>query len=204
MYKKLILSLCVAGACSLSFNASAFDLSTLGNALKDGTAENVLNGLISSSNINVSDLEGTWKYYAPAIEFESSDVLKKAGGVAASTTIEKKIAPYYKKAGLNNSSITFDKNGNFTMKFNKGKAVGTVSKSGKNFVFHFNTIGSAKGFDVKAYVKKGTTLEVTFDSSKLISLMNKIASISKSTSAASALKLLNGYDGIYAGFEFKK
>lgn len=39
----------------------------------------VLNGVLSSSKLSVSDVVGTWKYADPAVEFKSDNLLKKAG-----------------------------------------------------------------------------------------------------------------------------
>lgn len=204
MLKNLLFLFSVIGLLSTSVSANALDLSKLGNALQNGTVENILNGVISSSNIEVKDLVGTWNYNAPAIEFESDDMLKDAGGIAVTTSIEQKLAPYYTKAGLNNSSIIFTTEGKFTMKFKKGSIKGSVTKSGYNFIFHFNGISQAKGFDVKAYIKKGTALEITFDASKLVTLINTISSVTGNATVSSAVKLLNSYEGVYAGFEYKK
>ncbi|MDD2961824.1 MAG: DUF4923 family protein [Muribaculaceae bacterium] len=204
--KKIIFSTLII-VCSIfsSHNAYAFDLSSLTNAIGNGTVENIVNGVIGSSDINVADLAGTWKYKAPAIAFESEDILKKAGGVAAATAIENKMAPYYTKAGLANSSITFDSNGNFTLTFKKGKISGTVTKGTNGvFIFNFAALGKVNIGKMNAYVKKGTTLEITFEVTKLVGLLSKIATASGNSTATTAIKLLESYKGIYAGFEFKK
>lgn len=185
-------------------NLKAFDLSKLNGMLNDGTVENVINGVIGSSNIEVKDLVGTWRYKAPSISFESNDLLKKAGGVAASTTIENKIAPYYTKAGLNASVITFTSDGRFSLTFKKGKINGVVTKANGHFIFSFSPIGKSSIGKMNANITKGTTLEITFDASKMVALISKISAVSGNSTVETGVKLLESYNGIWAGFEFAK
>ena len=130
--------------------------------------QGLVEGLISKSNLTEADLVGSWVYNGPAVAFQSDDLLKKAGGAAASGVIVDKLAPYYEKTGINI----------------KGKMpVGKVS----------------------AHVEKvGNKLTITFDASKLITIVNSIASISGQSTLKSVASLLNSYDGLKCGFELKK
>lgn len=49
--------------------------------------------------------------------------------------------------------------------------------------------------------KNRQKLTLTFDASKLIKLVNAVASVSGQSSLQAAAKMLNSYDGLYAGFE---
>ena len=183
----------------------AFDWGNLKNALNKDNVENLINGVIGSSNIEVRDLEGVWLYKNPAIQFESEEILQKTGGVAMATAIEKRIAPYYQKAKLNEVKLTVTADGEFTLAFHKGQFKGTLTKGEDGiFLFNFNALGKLKPFVMKAYIKKGTTIEMTFDASKMLDLMNKIAQMSKSKTAKNAVSLLKGYKGLYAGFEMTR
>lgn len=187
----------------VSLNVYAFDLSDLGSLLGNGTAQDILNSVISKSNLEVRDLAGTWTYKAPAVAFESEDLLKKAGGEVMASTIENKIAPYYVKAGLQNTILTISADGAFTITFKKGKLTGTVTKlDDGRFAFKFNALGRYKIAQAEAYVKKGTTLQVTFNVTKLIDIVSKIAAYSKQSTLTSAATLLKSYKGLYAGFEY--
>ena len=58
---------------------------------------------------------------------------------------------------------------------------------------------------VSAHVEKvGNKLTITFDASKLITIVNSIASISGQSTLKSVASLLNSYDGLKCGFELKK
>ena len=51
---------------------------------------------------------------------------------------------------------------------------------------------------------KGNKLQLTFDVSKLMKIVNAVASISGSSTIQGLNKLLQSYDGLEAGFELKK
>ena len=83
--KSFILAICAFAACN---DVSAFDLNTLKNINLGG----VINSLISTDNVEVSDLTGTWAVSGPAVVFKSENLLQKAVGTAAEATIEMKLA----------------------------------------------------------------------------------------------------------------
>ena len=80
--------------------------------------QGLVEGLISKSNLTEADLVGNYKYSAPAVAFQSDNLLKKAGGSAAAGVITAKIAPYYEKVGITSLTATFneDKTFLFTIK----------------------------------------------------------------------------------------
>ena len=80
--------------------------------------------------MTVADLVGTWKYNAPACEFQSDDLLKKAGGSLVSNQIEEKLSGIYSKVGLtaDQFSYTFAADSSFTCQLKDRAISGTVSK----------------------------------------------------------------------------
>lgn len=56
--------------------------------------------LVGDKATTAASLKGTWTYTGPACEFESDNLLSKAGGSAVSTKIENKITPVLKKYGV--------------------------------------------------------------------------------------------------------
>ena len=50
----------------------------------------------------------------------------------------------------------------------------------------------------------GNSLSLTFDISKLVELLSKIAAVSGKSSLTSLTKVLQSYDGVYAGFRLEK
>lgn len=85
----------------------------------------VLQNLIGTATVSSSSLNGTWVYESPAVVFESSNLLKKAGGSLVTGTIEKKMQTYLTKIGFapGKVEITFDGNDKYTMKIGDRKSV---------------------------------------------------------------------------------
>ncbi len=170
-----------------------------------GSLGSILSNLTASSNFELADLQGTWVYESPAVTFKSDNVLQKAGGATAASTIEAKIAPYYEKAGITALQLTVDAENKFTMKLKRGTLKGTVTKDEDgNLEFNFNAFGKIKLGKISAYAtKSGNTLNLTFDVSKLISIVKTVSSVSGISSLNTISSLLSSYEGIYAGFKLK-
>lgn len=180
-------------------------LGKLGDSGSIDDVKNVVSDLIGG-DIEYSDLVGDWTYVAPAVTFKSDNFVKKAGGAAAATKIEKEIEPYYQKAGLTNMNITFSADSTFVMALKKISLKGTVTTPQKGqYVFNFKAFGKIKTGSMTAYVaKSGKNVKLTFDVSKLISLVEKISTISGNSTIKGLSTLLSSYDGLNAGFELKK
>ncbi len=71
--------------------------------------------------------------------------------------------------------------------------------------FNFKAMGKINVGSLNAAVSKaGNQLSVTFDISKLMSLVNSIASISGNSTLKGVNSLLQSYDGMQAGFRLQK
>ncbi len=205
--------------CSLSTNAQ--DLKSILSRLgaQDSTSAtsgknalgSILGNLIASDNIDMTRLTGIWKYDSPAVAFKTDNLLKKAGGAAASQTIEAKLASYYKLAGISNLTLTIESDSTFVMSMRRTQLKGTITpnthkESESNFTFNFNVAGKIKLGKVDAYVTMSgnSSLSITFDASKLMMIVEKAGMMTGNTSLKSASALLNEYDGISAGFKLSK
>lgn len=176
-------------------------------ASKAGGIFGAINKLTGNDKVDYSDLVGSWAYESPAVSFKSDNLMKNAGGIAASKAVESKIEPYFQKAGITQLNVTFAEDSTFVMQVKRVKLQGTVEKKGKeNFVFHFKAIGKVNVGQMTAYIteEEPGKISLTFDASRLISLVDKIAQISGNTSMKAASSLLNGYDGMTVGFALKK
>lgn len=224
---KRIFLMLIAAFVLASFSSSAFDLK---NALKQvansqsnndsttttgggtngssalGGLLGGLSNLLGKTDVTVADLEGTWSYVKPAVAFKSENLLKKAGGDVAASMIEEKIQPYYEKAGFTALKLTVKADSTFTMNFNHGSLSGTLEKDkDSNFVFNFKALGKINiGHASSVITKSGNNITVTFDASKLITLVSKVASITGNSTISGVSSLLQSYDGLNAGFELKK
>lgn len=215
---KKFLSILLMLLLSCTASIQAWDLNDLGNLLggnKDGNGSSsvadIIGGLFKKDKLSVTDLEGTWKYESPAVSFKSDNLLKKAGGEAAAVAVENKLAPYYKTTGLTNLVVTINSDSTFTFQVKAIKLTGTlhaVTESGAdhNFIFQFKALGKINMGSMNAYITKQPTgkVDMMFDVSKLVALAGKVSAITKSNTISSAVKILESYDGICAGFKLSK
>ena len=164
--------------------------------------------LTGNDKMSISDLVGTWSYQGAAVSFKSDNLLKKAGGIAGVSAIEEKIEPYFNKVGLKNLTIEFGADSTFTMSLKKVKLSGTVSATGDGYTFDFafKAAGKVNLGTMTGYVAREATnkISLTFDATKLITLVDKIASVSGNSSLKAVSSLLDGYDGLTLGFKLQK
>lgn len=192
----------------------AFDLSSLlKSATSSSTLSSIIDGVISTDDISVADLEGTWSYTGPAVSFASEDLLEKAGGSVVTSQIEEELEPYYEKAGLTGMTFVFDSEGNVTVTLKSGKTIsGTVTEGDTSGTMVFNFASSLSKISSKlssvgnltAYVTKGTSLSIMFDASKLQTVVSTLSSLTSNSTLSTLSSLLSSYDGVYAGFKFSK
>lgn len=182
---------------------------TGGNGLGDALG-GLISGLIGDKQLTEADLAGEYRYNEPAISFKSDNFLQKAGGAAAAVVIKQKLQPYYEKVGMQNLRITL--NADKTCEFSLGrvKLNGTFQRdssatSGNIFIFNFKAMKSIPVARADAEIQRvGNNLIMTFDASKLITLVNAIAKISGRTTLQSAAKVLSSYDGLNCGFSLTR
>ncbi|WP_294631090.1 DUF4923 family protein [uncultured Bacteroides sp.] len=198
--KKNFLSLSLLVALMLTATtAQAQSWSDLFN--KDNISK-VVNAI--TGNAQSIDMTGTWNYQGSAVEFESDNLLMKAGGAAAATMAENKLDEQLSKIGIKEGqmSFTFNADSTFTSTVGKKKLSGTYSYN-----------ASTKQVDLK-YLKllnlhakvncTSNSLELLFKSDKLLKLMAFIGSKSNSTALKTVSSLADNYDGMMLGFQLEK
>lgn len=204
--KKLIIAIVALAAAIVPASASEFKLSDLFNGSTGQTVGNLLEGVFSTSDITVADMAGVWTVDGSAVCFQSENLLSKAGGLAATAAIKKKLDPYFKKYGLIGSVITIQQDGTFTIKIKKMKFNGIVQKQENGtFLITFTALGSINIGEMTAYVQKTPqTMDIMFDATQLKNFVDIVAKLTGSKLASSALSILDSYDGIRVGFGTKK
>lgn len=164
----------------------------------------VISNVVGDKATTESSFKGTWKYNAPACEFESDNLLAKAGGTAAADKIEKRVAPLLKSVGVNGIVYTFDGKGKYTSKIKKRVTEGTYKFDSKDKTITFTpTIGMAYTAHVAV---QGSTMTLTFEADKLMTTLKTISNATSKLSTTAALinTLMNSYSGMRVGFELKK
>lgn len=203
------LSACII-ASGTFVSASAFDIKDLlnqaGQALENGNVTDIIEGVLSTSNLEVKDLAGVWTSTGSAVAFQSEDLLSQAGGVAMASTLESKINPYFTKYGIVGSVITIQTDGSFSMSLKKTTLKGKIVKGENNkFILSFEAFGKNNLGNVNLYIQKtSTSMDLMFDTSKLKTILSSIASLSKKGLGNSLNSLLNSYNGICIGFKMSK
>lgn len=171
------------------------------------TAGSILSGLstiFSSSKVATADkLVGTWVYQEPAIVFESSNVLKQAGGSLVSSSIEKKLQKTLEKYGIKKGKMkmTFDKDGNFTQTISGKTLKGTYTIDGKEVKLTYT--GGVSQMVGTTQVD-GSSLLIVMDASKLLKYAGTLGSLSGSSSLSTVGSLLGSFDGMQCGLRLKK
>lgn len=185
--------------------ANAQGLSDLFKGDSGQTINNILNGVFSSSDITIDDLQGKWVSNGPAVCFQGEGFLKKAGGIAAAATIESKLAPYYTKYGLNNAVVTIDDQANFTIELKALKLKGTISQPKDAdpgvFEFSFTALGAIPLGSVTTYVQKTSqSMDLMFDATKMMKVVSAVAKFTGVKLASTLSSILDSYDGLCVGF----
>lgn len=210
--KQIIRSFAICAMALMSFQANAFDLKDLVGKAAEKVGSNgsgitdAIGNLISSDKLTVADIVGNYAYSKPAVAFKSENLLKKAGGTVVSSSIESNLAPYYKTVGIDKMTFVINSDNTFSMKVRGIPFSGTIEKctdgSQANFTLKFKTVKKISIGSMNAYVVKNANKQVsiTFDVTKLVSLLQKVGGLTGNSSINTLTSLLSSYDGICAGF----
>ncbi len=196
-----------ANASATSTDTTSSSSSGLGSLLGSlGSIGSVIQNVISTDDIALKDIVGTWAYSSPAVAFKSDNLLKKAGGAAAATSIEEKLATYYKYARVQSMKLQINEDSTFTMSFNRLNLSGDFTRDADgNYLFNYKVAGSINIGTIKTYMtKSGDTLNVMYDVSKLVAILQKVGSYTKNSTINTVSSLLSSYEGITAGFKLKR
>ena len=150
-------------------------------------------------------LVGDWTYAEPAIQFETQSFLDKAGGVVASQTVADNIAPYFNILGF--------KQGNLSISLREDNTC-TYTLGGKTYQGTYDYDDENKKITLKtplfplpaAHISVAEDqMALTFDSSKILTLIQALGLVSKDQTPVSAVSTLaSSYDGMKTGFTFVK
>ena len=175
----------IAWVALFSLFASNSQAQSLKDLLNKDNISKVVNAITGTPE--TIDMTGTWTYSGSAVEFESDNLLMKAGGVGI-------------KEGQ--MSFTFNADSTFTS---------TVGKKKLNGTYSYNA--STKQVDLK-YLKllnlhakvncTSNSMDLLFNSDKLLKLMTFLGSKTNSTALKTVSSLAENYDGMMLGFGLKK
>lgn len=192
-----------ASAQSLLDNIKKTATQVTQKSMQGSSISKMLDGVIGSSSLSEKDLIGTWKYVGSNCAFSSQNMLAKAGGEMAAQKIESNLNPIYKKAGLStaNTYFTLSSDKKFSAKIAGKSITGSYSFDAKNNKITFQ----APLLRSTCYVtKSGSNLNFLFDSTKLLSLLQTVSTVSNNATLQTLGTLSKNYDGAKMGFALRK
>ena len=182
--------------CGVSANAGAQDLKSI--------LSGVAKAVVGNKATTASSIIGTWTYSGPECQFESENLLAKAGGEVAAKEVEEKMTAVYNKVGMDNIRYTYNEDGTYSYQMKKRTVTGTYvfDDAAKTI-----TMTGKLGLKTVAYVTvTGNDMSMVFKADKLMSILKTITgAASKVNSTAATINSVAGaYDGLMLGFELKK
>lgn len=205
--KKSVFSLAfIATLLLVSANSQAQSLKDLFNK------ENVEKVVSAVTGKNTVDMTGTWSYTGAAIEFESDNLLMKAGGAVAATTAEAKLNEQLSKVGIKpgQMSFTFNADSTFNAKLGTKTLNGTYmyNATEKHVTMKFVRLINMKfvrliNMNAKVNCTSGS-MDLLFESDKLLKLITFLSSKSSNATLKTISSLANSYDGMMLGFSLEK
>ena len=182
--------------CGVSANAGAQDLKSI--------LSGVAKAVVGNKATTASSVIGTWTYSGPECQFESENLLAKAGGEMAAKEVEEKMIAVYNKVGMNNIRYTFNEDGSYSYQMKKRTVTGSYvfDDAAKTI-----TMTGKLGLKTVAYVTvTGNDMSMVFKADKLMSILKTItgAASKVNSTAATINSVAEAYDGLMLGFELKK
>ncbi len=182
--------------CGVSANAGAQDLKSI--------LSGVAKAVVGNKATTASSIIGTWTYSGPECQFESENLLAKAGGEMAAKEVEEKMIAVYNKVGMNNIRYTFNEDGTYSYQMKKRTVTGSYvfDDAAKTI-----TMTGKLGLKTMAYVTvTGNDMSMVFKADKLMSILKTItgAASKVNSTAATINSVAEAYDGLMLGFELKK
>lgn len=164
----------------------------------------VAKAVIGDKATTAHSVIGTWTYVGPECQFESENMLAKAGGAVAAKEVEDKMQAVFEKIGMNGCQYTFNEDGTYSYVIKKRTIKGTYTFDDAEKTI---TMKGKLGIKTVAHVTvTGNSMSMVFNADKLMSVLKTITgAASKINSTASTINSVAGaYDGMMLGFELKK
>lgn len=164
-----------------------------------GKAEKVINTVTNTANIT-----GTWIYTGAAVEFETENLLMKAGGNIAANSAEKKLNAQLKKVGISAGKMTFTFNvdSTFTAEVGIKKVSGSYSYDSSTKRINLKFVGLV-GINAKTNCTS-SNMEMLFKSDKLLKLILFLTQKSNNATLKSISSLADNYEGMMLGLSFSR
>lgn len=166
--------------------------------------KDVIGGVVDELTNKEINIEGEWLFEESAIEFESDDLLKKAGGALAASQLKEKMNEALEKIGITKGSIEYKFDAtDFSAQMGKIPTKGTYTINQENKTMTMTYAGNIIKSECKVKCS-GDKLTLLFKADKLLEIVSMIAGKTETSSLKTLSDLLNGYDGCNIGFEMTR
>lgn len=192
----------IAWMVAFSWVASNSHAQSLKDLFSKDNISKVVNAV--TGHTEAIDMAGTWNYKSSAVEFESENLLMKAGGAAAASVAEGKMDEQLSKIGIKEGqmSFTFNADSTFTSTVGKRTMKGTYSYNASTKQVGLKYL---KILNLQAKVNyTSNSMELLFNSDKLLKILAFMGSKSSSTTLKAVSTLADSYDGMMLGFQLNK
>lgn len=152
----------------------------------------------------VADITGTWNYTGSAVQFKSDDLLEKAGGMVAASTVESKLDEQLAKAGIKAGAtrFTFNEDGSFSSVVGKRTVKGTYVYDKSTSTVNLKFAGL---FGMDAGVSGSSSkMSLLFEADKILQLVTLLGSKVNNTTISTIASLAKNYEGMNIGMEMSK
>ena len=195
MFKKSLL-LAIAFICTSAICSFAQDWKSIVN--------DIAKTAIGDNATSAQTIIGNWTYKGAASQFESDNLLAKAGGTAVSSKIDTELEKIYSKIGFNVVNFTFNKDNTYSLVLGKITSKGTYSFDPQTKKI---TLKTKLGVTLNAnVVTLGNNMSILFKADKLMDALKALTGMATkiNSSAGTITEVFKNYDGLKVGFELTK
>lgn len=163
--------------------------------------EKVVNAVTDNKTVQMT---GTWNFTGSALEFESDNLLQKAGGAVAASTVEKKLDEQLEKIGITAGKLSFTFNADSTLTATVGSKPlnGTYSYDASTQKVNLK-FAKIIGLNAKVNCTSGS-MDLLFNADKLLQLLTYLSSKSSNSTLQTIGSLAESYDGMLVGLGLEK
>ena len=199
------LQLFIVCVCSLFFtvnNANAQSWKDIFNSENISKAVDTVKEVTGTAV--VKDITGTWNYSGSAVQFDSDNLLNKAGGAVAASTVESKLDTQLSKVGIKAgaTNFTFNEDGSFSSVIGKRTIKGTYTYDSSTSTINMKFSGLV-GMNA-AVTGSSSNISLLFDADKLLQLVTFLGNKVNNATIKSITTIAESYDGMKLGMEMKR
>lgn len=159
----------------------------------------------NSVKLSQSSLLGTWSYVSADCVFESENLLLSAGGEVAANKVETKMNEMLAKVGIGVGACTFTFNADNTYTaVLAGRTISGTYELNAEAKTITMTYLSGMATMTPHVVLAGSKLSLLYEADKLLTIINKVGSMTNNASIQTLSSLASSYDGLMIGVELKK